>query len=150
MSVSLVIGVLIVVAAAAYVAAPFLVAAERPAPVPSDLGDRPDRARLEAEKAEAYAAIKEAEFDYRMGKLTDTDFQVQRDRYTGQALQAIKALEEATAESRRPAGARAAGRAAASGRVSRIAFCPACGHSVPPRANFCPACGRSLREEEVA
>ena len=54
-----------------------------------------------------------------------------------QALQAISTLEGAHANAPRLSAGR---------RPIRIAFCPACGHGVPPRANFCPACGRSLKE----
>lgn len=134
---SLAFGLLIIVAAAAFVAAPFFTSAstaELPGPV--------FRGQLERQKLDAYAAIKEAEFDYRMGKLSETDFGALRDKYAGQALAAIAALESATAGQRPRA-------IAAARRPARIAFCPMCGHTVPPRANFCPACGRSL-EEAVA
>jgi membrane protease subunit (stomatin/prohibitin family) len=126
------IGILIIVAALAFVAAPFF--AGEPA---GDTAAPVARGQLERQKLEAYAAIKEAEFDYRMGKLSDADFGALREKYGAQALQAISALDEAQSTPPRQVGHR---------RPVRIAFCPACGHGVPPRANFCPACGRSLQE----
>ena len=132
--------IVIVVAAAAFVAMPFFGAE----PVGDDGGGatvmRAPGARqmFERQKVDAYAAIKEAEFDYQMGKLSDVDFKLVRDKYAGQALEAIAALDTASVahtrqlkETRRP---------------TRIAFCPICGRGVPPRANFCPACGQSLSE----
>ena len=47
------------------------------------------------QKAEAYGAIKDAEFDFQMGKLSQADFQFIRDKYAARALEAIAALEQA-------------------------------------------------------
>jgi len=127
------IGFLFIIAAAAFVAAPF-VRQESAADV---VGPAP-RGQLERQKLDAYAAIKEAEFDYRMGKLSDADFAMLREKYSAQALDAIAALDSAhVAQQKKVAEVR---------RPTRIAFCPSCGRAVPPRANFCSACGRSLKE----
>jgi hypothetical protein len=40
------------------------------------------------------AAIREAELDYRMGKLSDDDLQTMRTRFENQALEAMAALEK--------------------------------------------------------
>jgi hypothetical protein len=91
---------------------------------------------LERQKLDAYAALKEAEFDRRMGKLSDEDFAGLDQRYRQQALSAIAGLEQA----KRADSARR-GRA-----PTRMAFCPGCGQKLAQRANFCSNCGRSLRE----
>lgn len=91
---------------------------------------------LERQKLDAYAAIKETEFDRRMGKLSDEDFTALTQRYRQQALAAIAALEQA----KRVETARR-GRAPA-----RMAYCPSCGQKLVGRANFCSNCGRALRE----
>jgi zinc-ribbon domain len=135
------IGLLMVLVVAAYVAAPFFTNA------PAGLDGVPsvsasERQKLERQKLEAYSAIKELEFDYRMGKLSEADFTGIRNKYMAEALDAIKVLDTAkTAQTRERAENR---------RQARIAFCPACGRSVPQRAHFCPACGRQLKEEAVA
>jgi membrane protease subunit (stomatin/prohibitin family) len=91
---------------------------------------------LERQKREAYAALKEAEFDRRMGKLSDEDFAALTGRYRQQALAAIAALDQAQRSE-----------TARRGRTPvRMAFCPECGEKLAPRANFCSRCGRSLRE----
>ncbi len=129
----MIIGFIFIVAAAGFVAAPFLGAQgsiEMTAAAP--------RAHLQRQKLDAYAAIKEAEFDYRMGKLSDADFASIRDKYSAQAIEAIAALDSAhAAQQKKVADVR---------RSTRIAFCPSCGRTVPPRANFCSACGLSLKE----
>lgn len=129
-------GIVMIALAAAYVALPFF---RKESGAPLDVVRSPGaRERFERQKLEAYAAIKEAEFDFQMGKLSDADFAAMRDKYSAQALEAIAALQAAqAAQPPRAADAR---------RPKRIAFCPACGHGVPPRANFCPGCGRSLKE----
>jgi hypothetical protein len=97
----------------------------------------PDAASpLERQKLEAYAALKEAEFDRRMGKLSDDDYTTQTQRYRQQALAAIAALEQ----TKRSETARR-GRAPV-----RLVYCPSCGEKLAPRAQFCSHCGRSLRE----
>jgi len=134
--------IVIVIAAASFVALPFFnaepVADGAASPGPRVLRTASERQTFERQKADAYAAIKEAEFDYQMGKLSDADFKLVRDKYAAQAIEAIAALDAVSvARTRQPKDAR---------RPPRIAFCPICGRAVPPRANFCPACGQSLQE----
>jgi hypothetical protein len=129
-------GILMILAAAAYVAAPFW--RMRPGPEPATEADpTPHREQLERQKREAYAAIKEAEFDYQTNKLSEADLRATREKYTAQALEAIAALQV------RPT---AAARRAAVARPARVAFCPSCGRQVTPKAKFCAGCGRALRE----
>ena len=49
--------------------------------------------RWEKQKAAAYAAIKEAEFDKQMGKLTDEDYQWIRQKYETRAIEALTQLD---------------------------------------------------------
>jgi hypothetical protein len=129
------LGILLATIAALYVAAPFFrrdtneTEPEAPPITPVE--------RLEQQKREAYAAIKEAEFDHQMGKLSDADLQALTDKYRGQALAAIAALD-------------ADKHGAPGGPIrtpTRIAFCASCGQKLPSRANFCPACGRGLKAD---
>ena len=139
---TIVIGLLMVVLVVAYVALPFFTGETDGQTTALRTVSAPEREKLERQKREAYAAIKEIEFDYRMGKLSDADFTAMRNKFMNEALQAITVLDASkTAQLKDARPAR---------RPSRIAFCPACGHSVPPRANFCPGCGQSVKEEAVA
>ncbi len=49
--------------------------------------------RWEKQKAAAYAAIREAEFDKQMGKLTDEDYQWIRQKYETRAIEALTQLD---------------------------------------------------------
>lgn len=62
---------------------------------PEQVGDA-QVARWEKQKTDAYAAIKEAEFDLQMGKLTHEDHQVLREKYEARALEALAQLDELT------------------------------------------------------
>lgn len=90
---------------------------------------------LERQKLDAYSAIKEAEFDLQLGKLSPEDFEELTARYRQQALAAIAALEKA--KQRKPAKGK---------RAARFAFCPACGRPLAAQANFCGHCGQALRD----
>ncbi|HYD47616.1 MAG TPA: zinc ribbon domain-containing protein [Terriglobales bacterium] len=88
--------------------------------------------RLEHDKREAYAAIRDAEMDYHIGKLSEADLYLIRTKYETQALAAIASIEAAKSrEKAAPAAAPTAG------------FCPSCGTALPAQAKFCPACGGS-------
>lgn len=129
------IGLLLVVAAAAYVALPFL--RNQGGPGSIELPATPEeRDRWERQKAEAYSAIKEAELDQQMGKLSDVDFDLIRNKYAAQAVEAMTALDRLSAALRSRTGR----------KPTRIAYCPGCGAAVTPRANFCAGCGESLKE----
>jgi len=52
-----------------------------------------ERERWERQKRQALAAIKEADLDHRMGKLTEEDLAAMRLRFEAQALEAMAALE---------------------------------------------------------
>ena len=120
---------LAVVLALAFVGWPFF-------RTPDEEADGESLSPLERQKLEALTAIKEAEFDLRMGKLSQADFASLEQRYRRQALEAIAALEAAQPS---PVAARAP-RAGSS-----FAFCPDCGQKAGPGANFCAGCGRDLR-----
>ncbi len=128
------IATLLTVAVAAFVAWPFFAREGREAPPEAQLSP------LERQKLEAYSAIKEAEFDYQMGKLTDIDYNALRERYSQQALAAITAIQQTRA------AATPIGKATDGKKPTRMAYCPSCGRAVPPRAHFCPGCGRGLSE----
>lgn len=83
-------GLAIVAAVAWAVAAPLLrVVDAAPPGGPAD----PERYRLEKERDLAYAAIKEAEFDFQMGKLSNEDYAALRRTYETRAIAALSALD---------------------------------------------------------
>jgi len=101
-------------------------------------------------KGVALAALKEIEFDRETGKLSDEDYAFLKAKYTGAALEALRA--EAPAG---PAGgdievliaARVrALRSAATSAAPDAASCLVCGPRPEADAVFCSTCGQRLRE----
>jgi hypothetical protein len=85
-----VVGLVVIASVAAVIAWPLL----RPAvATPSGPVGDPERYRWEKEKDLAYAAIKEADFDLQMGKLSAEDHAAIREKYETRALAALAALE---------------------------------------------------------
>ena len=84
-----VLGFALILGVAVFVAAPLFGPTEAlGAPV-----DPGERERWERQKRQALAAIREAEMDHEMGKLTQGDLATMRARFEAQALEAIAALE---------------------------------------------------------
>ena len=83
------LGVGIVIAVAAFVAAPLWAGGEQL----DSLEGVGDLERWERQKRQALIAIRETELDHQMGKLSDEDLQRMRGRFEQQALEAIDALE---------------------------------------------------------
>jgi len=83
------LGLALILGAAIVVTAPlFQPRPEGPTLLPAE------REALERRKRQALAAIREAELDHRMGKLSDEDMQTMRARFETQALEAMAALEK--------------------------------------------------------
>jgi hypothetical protein len=84
-----VLGLALIAAASFVEAAPLF----RPRPAAGPVEQPGERERWERQKRQALAAIKEAELDHRMGKLTEADLAAMRARFEAQALEAMAALE---------------------------------------------------------
>jgi hypothetical protein len=84
-------GLALVAVASWMVAWPFVAAMPRAAasPEPADAG----RSAWERRKDEALAAIRDAEFDHQLGKLSDADYRDLRGRLERTAVDAIHALD---------------------------------------------------------
>jgi len=94
MTLALVLGSLLAVAAVVFVARPFL---REPAPA-SDRLDEPgelERRRLDLveERDRALAALKELEFDHRTGKISDGDYRELVGPLRRRAAETLRALE---------------------------------------------------------
>lgn len=83
------LGVLVIVAVAVFVASPLFAGPE----IDTAVGPG-SREAWERRKRQALAAIREAEMDHQMGKLSDEDLATLRARFEEQALEAIAALEK--------------------------------------------------------
>ena len=102
---------------------------------PPPRSDR-DRARLAREKALVLRSIKELEFDHKMGKVGEADFNDILGRLRARALALMEDLD------RTPSEAIAAGEPSPAGQAA--GRCADCGTSNDPDAKFCKQCGRKL------
>jgi hypothetical protein len=121
------VGFLIVSAVAVAIALPLL----RPGPWVQEVVETAGvRERLRREKNVALIAIKEAEFDRAMGKLSAEDYAILKGDYEERALDAIEKLSK---DSDSPATT------AADSKLAR--YCVHCGSEFPSTAAFCSGCG---------
>lgn len=134
-------GVLMVVAVAAIVARPL---ARRQEEQEEGRAASERVEVLEREKNAALLAIKEASFDRAMGKLSEEDYMSLRGFYEERALGALSELDRmddsatgAVTHDRSAVGA-AGGRDAA--------FCSACGLRFDSGDRYCPGCGAPRRQ----
>jgi len=134
------VAIILVLVAVAFVAAPFLEAEPDPEPLPDER--EWTRAELEQRKTEAYVAIRDTEMDYRMGKLSEVDYEAIKGKYTVVAIDTLAALDALPPEEEVPSPPSYAGPDV--GDESEIRFCPDCGTRRPEGARFCPSCGRGL------
>ncbi len=93
------------------------------------------------ERKEAiYAAIKDIEFDYQMGKLSEEDFQALRQQYKDEAVGLLKKIDQIQHKADKSKNASA-------GKKSEQAspkFCWSCGAAVTRGDKFCANCGSAL------
>jgi len=154
----LVLGVLLATGGVFFVLRPIL----SPATSIGAAGDDPDAA-VDPEddlspRAVALRALKEIEFDRATGKLGDVDYDTLKQKYTGEALEALRedVPKPPRETARRAAPAAAAPRGAPAARAcpthgprpeSEADFCSECGRRLAPAAGFCPRCGTSLEPD---
>ena len=108
----------------------------------------------ETPRGVALAALKEIEFDRETGKLSDPDYEFLKSKYTGQALEALRAEDRASDSEQQPGDVEAM--IAARIRTLRIVAttppgareptptCVSCGPRPEPDALFCSNCGTRL------
>lgn len=139
-------GMALVIAVAALIALP-LTRTSQPAQALERNRDAVEA--LEHEKDVALLAIKEAEFDRAMGKLSDDDYSTLRNQYEERALNALSALDTLPPPDSGTigtiAGPGTAGFGTDAGAKGLARFCAACGQYFEPADHFCSRCGSQRR-----
>jgi hypothetical protein len=101
----------------------------------------------ETPRGVALLALKEIEFDRETGKLSDEDYRFLKERYTAQAIEALRAEQSTKApddvETLIAHRVRAL-RSAAASAPPGARVCPTCGPRPEPEAAFCSTCGGRL------
>src|ERR1700733_5390839 len=96
-------------------------------------------AHLEERKAQIYENLRDLQFEFRLGKLSDSDYQktkVDLQRELARVLAEIDAVQLPT-----PAPARAKAAKAAAKASNK---CPHCGAKFPQPLKFCGECGKAM------
>ena len=91
-----------------------------------------------------YEAIRELDFDFRMGKVEEDDYRATRTRYENRAVELMRAIEE-TAGPTLAIEDRIEQEIAALREID-TGSCTGCGAAAPAGAHFCPQCGKDLVE----
>jgi len=143
------IGLVLAIAAVLLVLEPIL----RPGGASGPADAEPPEDPKERRKEQALAALKEIEFDRATGKLSDADYEKMHQRYTKEAVEALRDAEAMAASAggngHRPA---AVAPAAADDPVERLIaearqaskgkrFCTSCGAVLEGSGRFCVECG---------
>lgn len=93
-------------------------------------------ADLTSKKHGVLTAIKDLEFDYEQGKLSEEDYVQLRERYDAHAIAILKEIDEAEA-AQQTKGRDSTARESAN-------HCSNCGGAVSESDTFCAACGEGL------
>ena len=102
---------------------------------------------LHSRRDTSYSMLKELEFDFQSGILTDEDYRDLEARYKGKAISILRDIDESKKgidvdeeiEKQVLALRQSGGR-----------FCPQCGTKCQEDDRFCSRCGANLRKEEVS
>lgn len=141
---------IITLIAAALAAYPLL--SKRPAGQSADGSSQSNEDRLSElleKKQTIYSALKELEFDYRTGKISDDDYRQMIGGHKAEAVAILKAIEEAVKRSdfgdeieKRVMELRRSSQAAKKAPVAWT--CSSCGERLGAEDNFCSACGAKI------
>ena len=109
---------------------------------------------LKMQKEEIYSAIKEMEFDHKMGKLSEEDYHTLKDRYRAKAIGSLEKMDDLKRkkgfsrdigdEIEKEVLALRRGRGKGTPKRGRTAFCTQCGKRRTPGDRFCSWCGARL------
>lgn len=150
----LVFGILLATGAIYFVLLPILRPPLEPVADPAvDEGDDPDDDM--SAQAVALRALKEIEFDRATGKLSDTDYEDLKAKYTAEAVAAMRGGvgrgtgDEATRASTRPASPVSPPQCPDHGPRSEsgAVFCSECGRRLGTATGYCARCGTTLESD---
>jgi hypothetical protein len=97
-------------------------------------------AHLEERKAQIYENLRDLQFEFRLGKLSDADYQKTK---VDLQRELAKVLAEIDAVPVQPVRAKAA-KAVAEGVAKGSDKCPHCGAKFPQPLKFCGECGKAM------
>jgi hypothetical protein len=103
-----------------------------------------ERKRLEDQKNRLLATIKDLDFEYRAGKLSDADYQRVRADDLSQLTQVMARLEELTSGRKPTSAAAKQPKSKGPSQSDPQVTCVSCQEANPPGAKFCISCGKPI------
>lgn len=153
-AIELLVKVVLAVAAVAFIGYPLL---KEHVTDEDDLELPEEDEELYRRKEATYSALKELEFDYKTGKLSESDFRELEMRFKADALEILEAMEqmEHPAPRTKSTGRAGGGRRDGDTKVAKPAALPAgtcgsCGNVNPAASRFCGVCGDALGDAPSA
>lgn len=101
---------------------------------------------LQERKENIYAAIKDIEFDYQMGKLSEEDFKELRQQYKDEAVNLLKEIDATQQKIIKPAAPQSKSKSKEPVKGKAAKFCWICGTPVTKADKFCANCGTRISE----
>ncbi len=104
-------------------------------------------AHLEERKSQIYENLRDLQFEFRVGKLSDSDYQKTKldlQRELARVLADIDSLQQAGPVHAKAAKAQAAATAAKPEAQPDAKTCPHCGATFPHAMKFCGECGKAM------
>jgi hypothetical protein len=108
--------------------------------------ENPELRHLERRRQILYDNLKDLQFEYHQGKLSDEDYQSLKAGFLGDLagiMESIERLETAVRPEKRSLESKAKVKAAVES-PPRIKICPFCGTENPAGHQFCGKCGKGL------
>jgi hypothetical protein len=91
---------------------------------------------LEEAKVRIYEALRDLQFEYRLGKLSDVDYQASKQELQKELARVLQQMDEAAPAPVAPA------KPAAKAKGGNV--CPHCGASFKEKLKFCGECGKAM------
>ena len=118
---------------------------------PQDLPEAPPPSptqHLDERKAAIYENLRDLNFEYRLGKLSDEDYQKAKTGLQQELARVMAAIDEVLKGAGGAVKKAAAPAAAAAVKVKKNVFvCPHCGASFEKTMKFCGECGKPMEAE---
>lgn len=130
--------VLIMFGAGLYISAPFM--RRTSADMFKDDYDETPLHHLLSRKDSIYAAMRELEFDYNTGKLSDDDYESLQSKFTSEAAGVLEEIDVMSGKTK----TKTSGKSAALDDAAASNKCAACGFELDEGNKFCAGCGADL------
>lgn len=96
-------------------------------------------------KQTIYTAIKDIEFDYQMGKLSEADFKELRQQYKDEAVGLLRRIDHMQGRKAKAKRRHVQGKGQRKGANKQANFCWICGTAATKEDTFCANCGNKIR-----